>query len=103
MGKELVNAMADLDEMKVQELVQAGLAQGVNAGELLDQQRLHLALQGVRDLRRTVGPRHYGGFAEHRVQLFVFPDGGAGFGGTAAASWAIASLMPGIFSRSFCI
>jgi len=48
MGKELVAAMADLDEMKVQELVQGGLAQGVSAQELLDDCREGIGLVGKR-------------------------------------------------------
>jgi len=48
MGKELATAMADLDEMKVQELVQAGLAQGVNPTQLLDDCREGIGLAGKR-------------------------------------------------------
>jgi 5-methyltetrahydrofolate--homocysteine methyltransferase len=48
MAKELVNAMADLDEIKVQELVQAGLAQGTNPTQMLDDCREGMALIGKR-------------------------------------------------------
>lgn len=48
MGKELAAAMADLDEQKVQELVEAGLAQGISAHDLLDDCREGIGLVGKR-------------------------------------------------------
>lgn len=48
MAKELVTAMADLDEDKVQALVQAGLAQGVSPIDLLDDCREGMGLIGKR-------------------------------------------------------
>ncbi|MDD3461167.1 MAG: 5-methyltetrahydrofolate--homocysteine methyltransferase [Anaerolineaceae bacterium] len=48
MGKELAAAMADLDEQKVQELVEAGLAQGVSPHDLLDECREGIGLVGKR-------------------------------------------------------
>ena len=48
MGKELAVAMADLDEQKVQELVEAGLAQGVSPHDLLDDCREGIGLVGKR-------------------------------------------------------
>ena len=48
MGKELAAAMADLDEQKVQELVEAGLAQGVSPHALLDECREGIGLVGKR-------------------------------------------------------
>jgi 5-methyltetrahydrofolate--homocysteine methyltransferase len=48
MMKELATAMSDLDETKVQELVQAGLAQGVSPTDLLDACREGISLVGKR-------------------------------------------------------
>jgi 5-methyltetrahydrofolate--homocysteine methyltransferase len=48
MGKELVTAMADLDEGKVQALVQAALAQGESPDQLLDNCREGIGLVGKR-------------------------------------------------------
>lgn len=48
MGKELAAAMADLDEQKVQELVEAGLAQGVSPHDLLDECREGIGIVGKR-------------------------------------------------------
>jgi 5-methyltetrahydrofolate--homocysteine methyltransferase len=48
MGKELVTAMADLDETRVQELVQDGLARGVSPTDLLDDCREGIGLVGKR-------------------------------------------------------
>jgi len=48
MMKELATAMSDLDETKVQELVQAGLAQGVSPTDLLDACREGIGLVGKR-------------------------------------------------------
>jgi 5-methyltetrahydrofolate--homocysteine methyltransferase len=48
MGNELATAMADLNEMKVQELVQAGLAHGVSPSELLDDCREGIGMVGKR-------------------------------------------------------
>jgi len=48
MGKELAAAMADLDEQKVQELVEAGLAQGISPHYLLDDCREGIGLVGKR-------------------------------------------------------
>jgi len=48
MGKELVAAMSDLDEAKVQALVQAGLARGESPADLLDNCREGIGLVGKR-------------------------------------------------------
>lgn len=48
MANELVTAMADLDEAKVQSLVQAGLAAGANPAQLLDACREGMTLIGKR-------------------------------------------------------
>lgn len=48
MASELTMAMADLDEMKVQELVKAGLAAGVSPSRLLDECRAGMTLIGKR-------------------------------------------------------
>jgi len=48
MATQLATAMADLDESKVQELVQAGLAQGLSPAALLDDCRSGMTLIGQR-------------------------------------------------------
>jgi len=48
MASELATAMADLDEAKVQGLVQAGLAQGVSPAQLLEECREGMTLIGKR-------------------------------------------------------
>jgi methanogenic corrinoid protein MtbC1 len=48
MGKELVAAISDLDEARVQALVQAGLAQGESPADLLDDCREGIGLVGKR-------------------------------------------------------
>jgi 5-methyltetrahydrofolate--homocysteine methyltransferase len=48
MATELRNAMADLDELKVQELIQAGLAAGESPSALLDECRAGMTLIGKR-------------------------------------------------------
>ncbi len=48
MGKELVAAMSDLDEARVQALVQAGLAQGESPADLLSDCREGIGLVGKR-------------------------------------------------------
>jgi len=48
MPSELTTAMADLDEAKVQGLVQAGLAQGVSPAQLLEECREGMTLIGQR-------------------------------------------------------
>ena len=48
MASELTMAMADLDEMKVQDLVKAGLAAGVSPSRLLDECREGMTLIGER-------------------------------------------------------